>query len=146
MNTLKRSLGLIGAAALLAVSALPALAADSAQLRVLHASPDAPAVDIWINDEITALTNVPFGTISDYMDVPGGSYNIKVFATGTDSDPVIDADVDLVEGKAYTAAATGELASITATVLEDGGTGASDKAMVRVVHFSPDAPAVDIAP
>lgn len=146
MNTIKRTLGLAAATALLAVSALPALAADTAQLRVLHASPDAPAVDIWINDEITELTNVPFGTISEYMDVPAGDYNFKVFATGTDTDPVIDADVTLAAGMAYTAAATGDLANIQPTVLEDGGNGAADKALVRVVHFSPDAPAVDVAP
>jgi hypothetical protein len=147
MNLFKRSLGLVGATALLAITALPALAADTAQLRVLHASPDAPAVDIYIDDAIVeGWTNVPFGTISDYLDVPAGDYNFKVFATGTTEGPVIDADVSLAAGKAYTAAATGELASITPAVLEDGGMSASDEAMVRVVHFSADARAVDVAP
>jgi hypothetical protein len=33
---------------------------------VLHASPDVPAVDIFINDAmVDGLGNVPFGTISD---------------------------------------------------------------------------------
>jgi hypothetical protein len=143
----KRSIGILAATALLAISALPALAADNAQLRVLHASPDAPAVDIWINDAVVDdLTDVPFGTLSDYLEVPAGDYNVKVFAAGTDTDPVIDANVSLSAGKAYTAAAIGEVAAITAAVFEDGGMDASDKAMARVIHLSPDAPAVDVAP
>lgn len=132
---------------MLALTALPALASDNAQLRGLHASPDAPAVDIYINDEIVdGVTDVPFGTLSGYLDVPAGDYNVKVFATGTTEGPVIDADVSLAAGKAYTAAAIGEVAAITAAVFEDGGMAAADKAMVRVVHLSPDAPAVDVAP
>jgi hypothetical protein len=143
----KRSIGILAATALLAISALPALAADNAQLRVLHASPDAPAVDIWINDAVVdGLTDVPFGTLSGYLEVPAGDYNVKIFVAGTDTDPVIDANVSLSAGKAYTAAAIGEVAAITAAVFEDGAMPASGKAMARVIHLSPDAPAVDVAP
>jgi hypothetical protein len=134
-------------ASLLLVSALPAFADSDARLRVLHASPDAPAVDIWINDSaVDGLTNVPFGTISDYMNVPADTYNVKVFATGTTTDPVIDADVTLDSGMSYTVAAIGALADITAEVLVDEPAMDYDNAQVRVVHFSPDAPAVDVAP
>ena len=122
------------------------LAAETADVRVLHASPDAPAVDIYLDDEIVdALTNVPFGTISDYLAIPAGAHNIKVYATGTTADPVIDADVTLAAGAAYTVAATGALADITAQVLTDDPSPSASSAKVRVVHFSADAPAVDIA-
>lgn len=123
-----------------------AVAADSANVRVLHASPDAPAVDIYLDDTVVeGLTNVPFGTISDYLPVPAGDHNVKVFATGTTSDPVIDADVAVSAGASYTIAATGALTSITAQVLEDEPSASCDNAQVRVVHFSADAPAVDVA-
>jgi len=142
-----RSIGVLAATAMLALTALPALAADNAQLRVLHASPDAPAVDIYINDEIVdGLTDVPFGTLSGYLDVPAGDYKVKVFATGTTEGPVIEADVSLAAGKAYTAAAIGEVAAITAAVFEDGGMAAADKAMVRVVHLSPTPPPLTLRP
>jgi hypothetical protein len=132
---------------LLLISALPALANDNARIRVLHASPDAPAVDIWINDAVVeGLTNVSFGTISDYMSVPAGTYNVKVYAAGSTSDPVIDADVTVNAGGSYTIAAIDELASIGAQVLVDDPAHDYDNAQVRVVHFSPDAPAVDVAP
>lgn len=124
----------------------PTAAADSANVRVLHASPDAPAVDIYLDDTaVDALKNVPFGTISDYLPIPAGDHNVKVYAAGTTSDPVIDADVTVSAGASYTVAATGALASITAQVLEDKPSASCDNAQVRVVHFSADAPAVDVA-
>ena len=133
-------------AGLLVAFAAPASAADTAKVRVLHASPDAPAVDVHLDDAIVApLTNVPFGAISDYLPVPAGDHNVKVYATGTTDSPVIDADVTVAAGTSYTIAATYPVASITAQVIEDTPSASCADAQVRVVHFSSDAPAVDIA-
>ena len=137
----------IPAIALAVAIAAPASAANEASVRVLHASPDAPAVDVYLDDQpVSALANVPFATISAYLDVPSGDHNVKVYATGTTTDPVIDADVSLSAGAAYTIAATDAVASITPQVLVDDPSPDCDTAQVRVVHFSADAPAVDIAP
>ena len=123
-----------------------ATAADTAMVRVLHASPDAPAVDVYLDDTIVdALTNVPFGTISGYLEIPAGDHNVKVYATGTTEGPVIDADVTVATGAKYTIAATGAVAAITAQVLQDEPAPDCESASVRVVHFSADAPAVDVA-
>jgi hypothetical protein len=125
----------------------PVAAAETAKMRVLHASPDAPAVDVYLDGtKVDALTNVPFGVISDYLTVPSGKHNVKVYATGTMDKPVIDADLTLEAGKMYTVAATNEVAKIEAQVLVDSPNPTTDKAQVRVIHFSADAPAVDIAP
>jgi hypothetical protein len=103
-------------------------------------------VDIYLDDApVTALTNVPFGTISGYLDIPAGDHNVKVFATGTTTSPVIDANVTVAAGSRYTIAATDAVASITAQVLEDQPSPSCDAAAVRVIHFSADAPAVDVA-
>jgi hypothetical protein len=138
---------LLPAFALAVAVAAPASASNHATVRVLHASPDAPAVDIYLDDTaVSALTNVPFATLSDYLDVPSGDHNVKVYATGTTTDPVIDVDVTLAAGTAYTIAATDAVAAITPQVLVDDPSPDCDTAQVRVVHFSADAPAVDIAP
>jgi hypothetical protein len=138
---------LLPAFALAVAIAAPASASSHATVRVLHASPDAPAVDIYLDDTaVSALTNVPFATLSDYLDVPSGDHNVKVYATGTTTDPVIDVDVTLAAGTAYTIAATDAVAAITPQVLVDDPSPDCDTAQVRVVHFSADAPAVDIAP
>jgi len=144
---LKRVLLGASVASLLLISALPAAAADDARIRVLHASPDAPAVDIYVNDSVVeALTNVPFGAISDYLSVPAGDYNIKVYPTGTSSTAVIDADVTLSGNTSYTVAAINPVASIQPAVFIDDPALTAGQALVRVIHLSPDAPAVDVAP
>jgi hypothetical protein len=117
-------------------------AAGKAWVRVLHASPDAPAVDVKANDA-NILTDVPFGVISDYLPVDAGTYNIKVCAAGTTT-CVIDADLTFADGKKYTVAATNLLASIEAQVLEDAPAEDTTSTQVRVVHFSADTPAVDV--
>lgn len=148
MNRLiKRSVAGLSLAALMLITALPVAAADEARVRVLHASPDAPAVDVYINDEIVgALTNVPFGAISDYLTVPAGTYNIKVYATGDNMTAVIAADVTVDAGMSYTIAAINPLASIEPAIFIDNPSLNETEAFVRVVHLSPDAPAVDVAP
>lgn len=123
-----------------------ASASNHAMVRVLHASPDAPAVDVYLDDvKVDALTDVPFGTISGYLEIPSGAHNIKVYATGDTTTPVIDADVTLDAGAMYTVAATNAVASIEAQVIVDTPSPSCDVAGVRVIHLSADAPAVDVA-
>jgi hypothetical protein len=125
-----------------------ASAAEMARVRVVHASPDAPAVDVYA-DGAKVLTNVAFKGSSDYLSVPAGAHNFKVFATGANpatGTAVINADATLEVGKDYTVVAIGKLAEIKPLVLVDNNAApAAGKAHVRVVHASPDAPVVDIA-
>lgn len=118
-----------------------------ARVRVLHASPDAPAVDVYA-DGAEILSDVPFGVISDYLEVPAGEHRIQVVAAGADpaAGTVIDATLTLEGLTAYTVAATNALAAIEAQVIVDAPAPTADAAQVRIVHLSGDAPAVDIAP
>jgi hypothetical protein len=139
-----RLAGLIAAGALALAVAAPASAADTTMVRVLHASPDAPAVDIWVDGELT-LENVPFKTLSNYLKLPAGEHQIVVVATGTTEPAVIDASPTFEAGKKYTVAATGFVADIAPAVFVDNGKAVAGSAKLRVVHLSPDAPAVDVA-
>lgn len=134
-------------AMLVALALVPAAFAQgsTAKVRVIHASPDAPAVDVYVNGNRT-LSNVPFFTASDYLDLPAGTYQVQVTPAGQPaSAAVIDASATIEAGRAYTIAATGEVANIQGTIIEDDLTApASGQAHVRVYHFSPDAPAVDV--
>ena len=119
----------------------------NARLRVLHASPDAPNVDVYV-DGSKAVSNLAFNSITDYLSVPAGAHAVKVFPTSANGTgtPVIDAPaLTLDGGKDYTVAAAGKVAAITAVVLTDNNAApAAGKAHIRVVHLSPDAPNVDI--
>jgi LPXTG-motif cell wall-anchored protein len=125
---------------------LPAAAqSGTAKVRVVHASPDAPAVDIFVDGQ-SAMTNVAFFTASDYMDLPAGAHKVAVAPAGAgEAAAVISADVTLEANKAYTIAAVGPLASIKAQIYNDNlAAPAAGKAHVRVIHASPDAPAVAV--
>ena len=119
----------------------------NARLRVLHASPDAPAVDVYV-DGAKAVSNLAFGAITEYVTVPAGTHAVKVFPTSANGTgtPVIDVPSLAVEsGKDYTVAAQGKVANIEAKVFVDNNAApTAGKAHIRVVHLSPDAPNVDI--
>jgi hypothetical protein len=114
-----------------------------ARVRVVHASPDAPEVDVLLNNA-KVLSNVPYLAASEYLDAPAGNANLKVNAAGT-ATTVIDADVDLMDGTDYTVIAAGLVQAIEPIVLQDdNSTPASGNARVRAIHGAPSAPAVDI--
>lgn len=118
--------------------------ASTSKVMVVHASPDAPNVDVRVNNTI-ALTNVAYPVNSPYTELASGETNIKVSPTGTTT-YVIDANVTLAPDKAYSVFAIDEVSDIkAAVVVDDLTTPAAGKSHVRFFHFSPDAPAVDIA-
>jgi hypothetical protein len=118
---------------------------DSARVRVVHASPDAPSVDVWVNGSI-AFSDAPFKGITDYAELSPATYNVQVSPTGATEPIVIDADLELAADTDYTVVAVGLLENIEPLVLIDNNDApAAGKAHVRFVHASPDAPAVDIA-
>ena len=111
---------------------------------VVHASPNAPNVDVRINNSV-ALTNVAYPTNSNYTALNSGTTNIKVSPTTTTT-YVIDANVNLEANKSYSVFAIDSVSKIKAAVVSDDLTApASGKAHVRFFHFSANAPAVDIA-
>ena len=115
-----------------------------AQVMVVHASPNAPAVDVRVNNAV-ALSNVAYPANSNYLAVNAGSTNIKVSPTSTTTN-VIDATVDLNANTNYSVFAIDSVNKIKAAVVSDNlATPASGKAHVRFFHFSANAPAVDIA-
>jgi hypothetical protein len=143
-----RLAGLTTAGILALAVAAPATAADDAMVRVIHGSPDAPAVDVYA-DGTAIVEGLAFGEITDYLAVPGATYAIRVCAAGSDGTddancPII-ADLTFEAGTKYTVAASDLVAQIKADVFEDGNATAG-AARVRVVHLSADTPAVDVRP
>ena len=68
-------------------------------LRLAHLSPDAPLVDLVVNDEL-ALRDVAFSSVSGYLLLPAGEHELRVFAHRLPRE--LEADV------AVTGAAEGE--------------------------------------
>lgn len=113
-------------------------------IRLLHASPSAPAVDVYANDILIAR-NLAYRGFTAYLNIRPGEYRVTVYPTGTRASVVIDTRVTVAPRSIYTIAAIGTQPNLSLLAMaEPKMTIPQGKAMVRFVHLSPDAPAVDI--
>lgn len=110
----------------------------------VHASPDAPAVDIRLG-ALPAARNLAFGDNTPYRFTLSGTRSIRVNVAGT-STTVISARPRLERGTFYSVFAANQVAAIEPVVTVDDLTPpANGLAHARFIHLSPNAPAVDIA-
>lgn len=113
-------------------------------LQVVHASPDAPAVDVVVDGNVL-VPNLPFPVATGFLEVPAGTYNVSVTVAGNPGAVAIGpVDLDLAPGVRYSVLAVGELANIEPLILTDDPRRVSTNARVRIVHASPTAQDVDI--
>ncbi len=116
-----------------------------ADLRVVHDSANAPAVDVIVNNATSAaISSLAFPHFTDYVNLPAATYNFKVTAAGTLTPAVINADVPLANGAQYTLLALGAVENIEPLLLEDNNRVVATEAKVRLIHGSTLAGNVDI--
>jgi hypothetical protein len=100
----------------------PVASSDTAKLRVVHASPTTPAVDVNLKGAAAAdapVKNLAFPDATDYLSLPGGTYDFVVYPTGGDpATPALDLSGTALEnGKNYTVFAVGLLEGTGAQAL-----------------------------
>jgi hypothetical protein len=133
---------------MLAAVCLLATASWAQRVRVVHASPDAPPVDVYVDGQI-ALSGIPFGEYTDYVNLPGGQRTFSVFVAGTNT-RVADVAAFLTPVLDYTVLAMGfatggKSPSFRLMLLVDQNSEPVEGfAKVRVIHAAPSAPAVDV--
>jgi hypothetical protein len=117
---------------------------DTGNIMVTHASPNAPGVDLLVDNVKQNSSPLTFPNSTSYLEVNEGTRNIKVNAAGT-STTVIDANITIVEDRNYSIFAINNLASISPIVVEDNlAAPASGNAHLRFFHLSPGAPSVTV--
>jgi len=119
---------------------------DDACVRVIHASPDAPAVDIYVNGS-KVIENLAYGAGTDFAALPSGNdREIQIVSTGsTVDDAIFDTKVDLGPGKAYDVVAVGMADDLDAVVENvDLSAVPEGQARVRMIHAAPDVDGVDV--
>lgn len=117
-----------------------------ATVRVIHASPDAPAVDVFVNDATPpAVAELAFPEFTDRLPLNPDDYNLKVAPAGDGPGAaVIDEDVTFDAGVEYSVYAVGLVADIAALGLIDDNRRIGTEARLRLVHAAPSAGDVDI--
>lgn len=121
-----------------------------ANLRVLHASPDAPAVNVYLDGAMTpAIEALDYGEASDWANIEAKQYEVEVYGILPDmsdtAEAVIEAMPSLMDGVNYTVVAVNNLAEISAKIFADDGSNTdNERVRVQVAHLTAGAPDVDV--
>lgn len=133
----------------------PTPAAGKAIVRVIHASADAPSVDVYAKGSAAPLvTGLAYGQTSAWLEVPPGAYEFELRAAPSKpTDPIAykTSALTIPAGAKISAVAAGLLASQeldaafrVVPVVEGFGPATPGSARVRVLHAGSDAPSVDL--
>ena len=129
--------------------------ADSAFVRIVHASPDVTNVDIRLstsNGNQITLPNIPFKTVSQFYTLPVGDLKIELFAAGTQH-RLLAVSGELSGDFYGTLFVSGLANDLTFHLLNETDANqqrpmpmltALGEANVRAVHLVADGPAVDL--
>ena len=132
-------------AVLLPPAVQEAAAANRAHVRFAHFSPDAGAVDIYINAQLSDFVEVAYGTVTDWIEVPAGTLNVSFAPTGTTTSRGTGNSV--AAGSWVTVAAMGLADAqrlMVRFIVEDFSTIREGVARVSFLHAAESTPLVDV--
>ncbi len=120
---------------------------DTAHVRVAHFSVDAGAVDVYVNGQV-AISELAFPDITDWVEMPAGTYSIAVAPAGTSLDDAVLGPMDytLNDGDWVTFAAIGEAIRDTLDVqvlVEDFSPLVDGETRVSIFNAIPDGDPVN---
>ena len=115
---------------------------DQAYLRVLHASADAPDVDVALNGDVV-LRDVSFQQGTGYLEIEDGLTTVEILVAGTET-VAFSTEVDLMDNGYYSVIAINDVAELDLKVIDDTATYTDGDADVTVVHAATVADDVDI--
>ena len=145
MNRQRMVLGVLtlalGICVVVLVQEILASDGEMARVRVVHAAPGAPSVDVWV-DGHPVSTGISYTTVTAYVPLAAGPHTVQLTPSGIPI-PVISETVILTGGLDVTVVGLGQGLNVTVTWLVDNNSPANADA-VRLMHASPDSGAVDI--
>ncbi len=120
------------------------------ELRVVHVSPDAPALDVVGEPATEGAANVPFASgltylgYTGYVSAPPDIYNVNGATTAEPDTVIFNFARTLFAGQQATALAIGLLATINDLVLVDDIRSVYAEGRLRIVNAAPGSGAVDV--
>lgn len=116
----------------------------AAFLRVVNASPSAPTYNVYFNGSILTTAALPYAGGVAYGSYAAGSYNIK-FTSANSTESLLTKTVTLspsTYNSYYLINRSGALDGLS--ISDDLTATSADKAYIRFINLSPDAPALDL--
>lgn len=114
-------------------------------IRFIHATPDAPNIDIYLNDNLI-YSGLSFGTVTTYIPATPETYSIKLFKSGTKTNPLITESLQVLPNSVSTINITFENNEIAFFSLDDTH-GPSNRRLsyVRFINVAPTAPLLSLS-
>lgn len=88
--------------ALVTEDSIPDVEGNNTLVRLVHVSPDAPAVDLSTTDEGSLFSNVAYREVSEFVEIPSGSTSFDITAAGGEEVIATVANVNFLPERVYT--------------------------------------------
>lgn len=116
---------------------------NSSYLRILHAIPGAPKVDVYVDGK-KKLNDITFGALTKYLRMPAGTHRISIVANPTGR-VLATGYRSLLRNRFHTAAAVGTKGRPRLRVHNETlGRRVPTRAHVFAFHYAPGAPPLDV--
>jgi hypothetical protein len=113
-----------------------------AKIRVMHAAPAEPPMNILLDNTIIG-SNIPYSSATGYINVNSGSHTLETEPVNSDA-PILDTTISLASSTNTTVIIAGT-STLDAMVLLDGTqTPSSGTALIRLVNAAFDMHSVDV--
>ena len=114
-------------------------------LRILHAVPNAPNVDVYLNGSLIT-SNLAFGKISKYSQLLSGEYEFQLFKAGTYVKPLLSQNIQLIANANYTVSIVTLSNNLYLFRLKDDNVPINkSKSFLRFINLSSNAPLLSLA-
>lgn len=115
----------------------------NSSIRVLHAVPNAPNVDVYANGNLI-VKDLSFSSISNYLDLSPGTYEVQLYRTGFYDTPLVSQNVQLAPSANYTICAV-ILGGLFLFKLRDATIATDpDSTYLRFMNLSQSAPLLNL--
>ncbi|HEY5586578.1 MAG TPA: DUF4397 domain-containing protein [Ruminiclostridium sp.] len=116
-----------------------------AYIRLFHAAPNTPAVDVYADGKLIAK-RLTYGQFTEYMPLAMGTYSIEAFPFGLKQSPILSIRLPIADSKMYTLAIIGLLPRIGILPIEDEYEDLyAGRVNIRFANLSPNAPSLNLA-
>ena len=111
---------------------------ETAHVRILNASPNAPAVDVFVNGQLVA-DDLAYTAFTEYMPAEPGMYSIRIMPTGLNSILATLDHAELLPGTIYTMAIIGVETDLSLELIPDSPRThpTNGRAFMRFINLSP---------
>ncbi|MGN0143670.1 MAG: DUF4397 domain-containing protein [Clostridium sp.] len=114
-------------------------------IRFIHATPDAPNIDIYLNDNLI-YSKLSFGNVTGYIPTTPGTYSVKLFKSGTKATPLITESLQVLSNSLSTINITFENNEIAFFSIDDTDTDSNILlSYVRFINLAPTAPLLSLS-